>query len=244
MRSRIFLFLCFLFTSQVFTICQAQQGSLLFDGVDDKVVVPANSAFNSASAITCEAWINATQWKAQIYQGTIVGKDGSNTSGYALRCGANGKLSFVVGGPGGWTEATCASIMQANVWTHVAGVFDNGSVKIYINGNLVGSNTTSTITASTVNLLIGESPGFAGRVFKGYLDEVRVWNVARTATEIASNMTVDLPANEHSLVAYYEFNQISRMATPNEITATLTSIGTLTNFPSNPWAAGYTPPST
>lgn len=223
---------------------QAQQGSLLFDGVDDKVVVPANAAFNSTNSITCEAWINATQWKAQIYQGTIVGKDGSNTSGYALRCGANGKLSFVIGGPGGWTEATCGSIMQANVWTHVAGVFDNGAIKIYINGNLVGTNTASTITASTVSLLIGESPGFAGRVFKGYLDEVRIWNVARSQADILANMTVDLPNNEPGLVAYYKFNQISGTSTPNEISATVNSIGTLTNFPSNPWSAGYVPPST
>lgn len=244
MKFRPSLFFLLLFSLPVYTLCNAQQGSLLFDGVDDKVVVPANAAFNSASSITCEAWINATQWKAQIYQGTIVGKDGSNTSGYALRCGANGKLSFVVGGPGGWTEATCASLMQANVWTHVAGVFDNGSVKIYINGNLVGSNTTSTITSSTVSLLIGESPGFAGRVFKGYLDEVRIWNVARTASEIAGNMVVDLPNNEPGLVAYYKFNQISGTTTPNEITTTSNSTGTLTNFPANPWAAGYTPPST
>lgn len=222
----------------------AQQGSLLFDGVDDKVVVPANTLFNSSNSITCEAWINATQWKAQIYQGTIVGKDGSNTSGYALRCGSNGKLSFVIGGPGGWTEATCASLMQANVWTHVAGVFDNGTIKIYINGNLVGTNTATTITASTVSLLIGESPGFAGRVFKGYLDEVRIWNVARSQADIAANMTVDLPNNEPGLVAYYKFNQISGTTTPNEITTTPNSIGTLTNFPANPWAAGYMPPST
>ncbi len=222
----------------------AQQGSLLFDGVDDKVLVPASAAFNSANSITCEAWLNATQWKAQIYQGTIVGKDGSNTSGYALRCGANGKLSFVIGGPGGWTEATCGSVMQANVWTHVAGVFDNGSIKIYINGNLVGTNTASSITASTVGLIIGESPGFAGRVFKGYLDEVRVWNTARSQSEIAANMTVDLPNNEPGLVAYYKFNQISGTTTPNEISATLNSTGTLTNFPANPWSTGYVPPST
>jgi archaellum component FlaG (FlaF/FlaG flagellin family) len=222
----------------------AQQGSLRFDGVDDKVIVPANAAFNSANSITCEAWINATQWKAQIYQGTIVGKDGSNTSGYALRCGANGKLSFVIGGPGGWTEATCGSVMQANVWTHVAGVFDNGSIKIYINGNLVGTNTATTITASTSGLLIGESPGFAGRVFNGYIDEVRVWNTARSQSDIAANITVDLPNNEPGLVAYYKFNQISGTTTPNEITSTLNSVGTLTNFPANPWSTGYMPPST
>ena len=34
--------------------------------------------------------------------------------------------------------------MQANVWTHVAGVFDSGTIKIYINGNLVGTNTLAT----------------------------------------------------------------------------------------------------
>lgn len=237
-------FLLFVFSVFINQRVLAQQGSLLFDGVDDKVVVPANAAFNSASSITCEAWINATQWKAQIYQGTIVGKDGSNTSGYALRCGSNGQLSFVIGGPGGWTEASSGSIMQANVWTHVAGVFDNGTIKIYVNGNLVGTNTATSITASTINLLIGESPGFAGRVFKGYLDEVRIWNVARSQSEIAANMAVDLPNNEPGLVAYYKFNQISGTTTPNEITATANSVGTLTNFPANPWAAGYLPPST
>ena len=111
----------------------AQQNSLLFDGVDDKVTVPANALFNSANTLTVEAWINATQWKSQSFQGTIIGKDGTNQSGYVLRCGANGKLSFTVGNGGGvWTEVLSASLMQTNLWYHVAGVFDNGTMYIYI----------------------------------------------------------------------------------------------------------------
>ena len=81
----------------VSTRCAAQQNSLLFDGVDDKVTVPSNTLFNSANTLTLEAWINATQWKPQVYQGTIIGMDGTNQTGFVLRSGANGKISFNVG---------------------------------------------------------------------------------------------------------------------------------------------------
>ena len=222
------------------TATVAQQNSLLFDGVDDKVTVPANALFNSANTLTLEAWINATQWKSQVFQGTIIGKDATNQSGYVLRCGANGKLSFTVGNGGGtWTEVSSTSIMQTNIWYHVAGVFDNGTMSIYINGVLAGSTTSNSIAASTVGLQVGESTGYPGRVFQGYIDEVRIWNVARTQTQIIDNDTVDLPNNEPGLVAYYKFNQVSGTTTPNEIAATTNSLGTLVNFPVNPWGPGY-----
>ncbi len=218
----------------------AQQNSLLFDGVDDRVTVPLNSAFNSANTLTLEAWINATQWKSQVHQGTIIGRDASNQTGYVLRCGANGKISFNVGNGGGiWTEVVSPAIMQTNIWYHVAGVFDNGNMYLYIDGNLVGSTTSNPIGSATTGLYIGDSPGYPGRVFAGYIDEVRVWNVARSQAQIAANDTIDLPANEPGLVAYYKFNQVSGTTTPNEITATTNSTGTLVNFPANPWGPGY-----
>ena len=224
----------------VLTHCTAQQNSLLFDGVDDKVTVPVNAAFNSANTLTLEAWINATAWKPQVYQGTIIGKDATNQSGYVLRCGANGLVSFNVGNSGGvWTEVTSTILMQANIWNHVAGVFDNGTMTIYINGNFAGSTTSNPIAASALGLVIGDSPGYPGRVFNGLIDEVRVWNVARTLAQIQYNDTVDLPNNEPGLVGYYKFNQVTGITTPNEISATTNSLGTLVNFPANPWGPGY-----
>ena len=217
----------------------AQQNSLLFDGINDKVTVPATAAFNSANTLTLEAWINASQWKSQAYQGTIIGKDATNQSGYVLRCGANGKLSFTVGIGSGWTEVLSASIMQTNRWYHVAGVFDNGTMSIYINDSLVGTTTSAPIVTSVTGIDIGESTGYGGRVFQGLIDEVRIWNVARTQAQITANDTVDLPNNEPGLVAYYKFNQISGTTTPNEITSTTNSLGTLVNFPTNPWGPGY-----
>ena len=218
----------------------AQQNSLLFDGVDDKVTVPVNALFNSANTLTLEAWINASQWKPQVYQGTIIGKDATNQSGYVLRCGANGKLSFNVGNSGGvWTEVQSTILMQANIWNHVAGVFDNGTMSIYINGNFAGSTTSNPIATSALGLVIGDTPGYPGRVFNGLIDEVRIWNVARTQAQIQANDTVDLPNNEPGLVGYYKFNQVTGITTPNEITATTNSLGTLVNFPANPWGPGY-----
>jgi len=236
-KNYILLFLFFI-PSAVF----AQQSSLLFDGVDDKVVIPDNPVFNPATALTVEAWINATQWKVQSHQGTIVGKDQSNTAGYVLRCGDNGKLSFTVGSGGSWVEVKSAAVMQSNTWCHVAGVLDNGTLTIYINGSPVASGASGPITVSTTDLQIGESTGFPGRVFQGYIDEVRIWNVARTQQEIMDNDTIDLPSTEPGLVAYYKFNQVSGTTTPNEITTTPNSTGTLVNFPMNPWGQGYTLP--
>lgn len=221
---------------------KAQNHALVFDGVDDKVVVNNNAGFNSTTSLTVEAWIYANSWKAQQWQGTIVGHDGTNNSGYALRCGANGKLSFVVG-DGGWSEVASGPVMQAQTWNHVAGVINNGKIYIYINGAVADSaSLANTPIAGTGNLLIGESPGYSGRVFDGAIDEVRIWNVARTAAEISANKAVNLPVNEPGLIGYYQFNQISGTTTPNSI-ATSNTLGTLVNFGSNPWVAGYVEPS-
>ena len=43
--------------------------------------------------------------------------------------------------------------------------------------------------------------------YYGYIDEVRIWNVARTETEIASNMyNLPNPTTQSGLLAYYQFN--------------------------------------
>jgi len=43
--------------------------------------------------------------------------------------------------------------------------------------------------------------------FNGQIDEFRVWNVARTQTQIQSNLHKTLVGNEANLVAYYNFDQ-------------------------------------
>jgi hypothetical protein len=41
------------------------------------------------------------------------------------------------------------------------------------------------------------------------MDEVRIWNVARTQPQIAANRSLTIPGNSAGLVAYYQFNESS-----------------------------------
>jgi hypothetical protein len=45
------------------------------------------------------------------------------------------------------------------------------------------------------------------RPFDGGIDEVRIWNIGRSAIEIQNNMNIELEGNEYGLVSYYNFNQ-------------------------------------
>jgi hypothetical protein len=96
----------------------------------------------------------------------------------------------------------------------VAVTYDGNSMKIYIDGVLSAQNNiTLTIgNANNSNLLIGESPGFPGRVFNGKIDEVRVWNVARAQTQIQSTMNTILTEEYYSspysgLVGYWRLDE-------------------------------------
>jgi hypothetical protein len=80
-------------------------------------------------------------------------------------------------------------------------------MNLYLNGTaVVTPNTFVSSVANNSFLQIGNFDlgdyGFAGSI-----DEVRIWNVARTATQISSNMGNSFPTPSPNLVANYRFNQ-------------------------------------
>ncbi len=190
--------------------------ALQFDGTDDLLDCGNGSSLQIAgNKITLEALINVTEFKSQPFAGSVIVKDqGSNSTGYMIRCGGNGIINFNIGN-GSWHEINSpANSIQLNQWQHVAVTYDGTSMKIYIDGNLVAQNNISfTIgNANNSNLFVGESPAFPGRVFNGKIDEVRIWNVARTQSEIQSTMTVVLSPEYYSspdsgLVGYWRLDE-------------------------------------
>jgi hypothetical protein len=93
----------------------------------------------------------------------------------------------------------------------VAAVFTNpgNNVALYVDGVLdtQGSLTVAANTASNGNnVMIGRRVDGVN-YFTGSIDEVRIWNSARTATQIQANMNNELCGNSNTnLVAYYKFN--------------------------------------
>jgi hypothetical protein len=183
--------------------------ALNFDGTDDYVDCGNNTSVQiTGTAFTLEAWIKADTWASEVWNGTIICKESPGT-GYFLRCGDEGLLNVGFGdGSNGHETTTSTGLMVANRWYHIAGIYDGTTLKLYINGAEVASeNYTQSVGNNGENLLIGQSPYFSGRFFDGTIDEVRVWNIARTQTEIHDNMYNELNGDETGLVAYYSFDQ-------------------------------------
>ena len=100
--------------------------------------------------------------------------------------------------------------VELNQWTHIAGTYDGESIKIFMNGELIESKTTSgeIIWDFTNTILhIGAFKDFnENLIFDGQIDEVRIWSVARTNAEIQESKSQKLFGNERGLVAYYNFD--------------------------------------
>ncbi len=219
-----------------------QNNGLRFDGTEESVTISNKAAINISDTYTIEAWIFADNWSSQSWQGSIFANDlGTPLTGFAFRCGDNGKLSFVMSVDNRWNEIISPSLMNTKQWHHTAAVVDNGTMSLYIDGLQVASGSYSgTVTPSDGNFTIGESTGFSGRVFNGVLDEIRIWNTARTASQIADNKTTNFTGTEDGLVAYFPMNDESGNTVTNLVDAACN--GLTVNMDDSNWVDGYTLP--
>ena len=79
-------------------------------------------------------------------------------------------------------------------WTHFAVVKSASGAFFYTNGVLVASIDSIANPAAT-EFRIGRQYGNNGEYWSGHIDDVRVWNSARTASDIRRTMTVPLVGN-------------------------------------------------
>lgn len=103
--------------------------------------------------------------------------------------------------------------IEIGKWYHVAGVWSNAQVSLFVNGRLMGlANTEATLHQATGHLpTIGaycNGLGEREKFFKGIIDEVRIWNSARTQEQIQETMNQPLENPEllENLVGYWNFD--------------------------------------
>ena len=213
---------------------QFSANALQFDGVDDVVNIPDNNTLDITSAITLEAWVYAT--KNSGIQNVISKSSSSVNNGYIFPRTDNGWTNVVmylhIGG--GWRTLS-APYPSLNAWHHLAATYDGVTMRLYIDGVQAATMAqTGTITTNANVLALGNQTGF-GEYFGGKADEFRIWNVARTQTQIQAGMNGELdPATQTGLVSYYTANQGIAAGTNTgivtEIDQTGNNNGTLANF--------------
>ena len=179
-----------------------------FDGSNDRVTI-ANTAALNPSQLTVECWVNFAQLASGNNWEWIVGKGPNTTTGNYLLAqgGSSGNFMFELTPYTSNWSVTGGSNLQADRWYHVAGTYDGQTIKIYIDGVLQGSKTVGTVVlGTTASLYLGSNNG-SQNYLNGSLDEVRLWNCARSQDEIRAIMQTHLNGNETGLVAYWDFNE-------------------------------------
>ena len=160
-----------------------------FDGVGDHIA--ANVALVSAYPFTFSAWIN----QPVLDTGAIFSiTDLSDNDLYTYMGTTNGGLFQAVLRENGQTEKTTTSdsaVITADTWHHVAIVFTNATTRtLYVDGSVVASTGTDSITFDTnIDLWALGAYVTSGGVISpmaGKIDDVMIFNVAKSAAEIKS----------------------------------------------------------
>jgi PKD repeat protein len=201
--------------------------AIQFDGVNDFVNVPDSPSLRITGPITIEAWIRRSITGVQH---SIVEKYGcSGLGGYVLRVTATDKLMFGTRDDcNTGTSGIGGTSLLANTWYHVAGLWDGTQIRLYVNGVLDGLTVTSrNPKAGTTPLRIGARGNDVASPFAGLIDEVRLWNVARTVSNLQTNMNRRLAGTETNLAAYWRFDEgldlTAADSSPNGNTGALTN---------------------
>jgi len=212
-----------------------------FNGTDDYVSVADDNDLDPTTTGTIEAWINITQYQTNA---GVIHKGVNNTltdAAYSLYMdGTTGNQVRFSIYDGGTSTISGTTNLSLNTWYHIAGTWDTSNTRmtLYINGIQEGTATPSTAARNSTGALnIGVRPsGGTSNYFDGKIDEVRVWKVERSQTDIREYMCRKLAGSETGLGGYWRFDQESTSTTCPDYDFGTKNDGTMNGTMSTPSA--------
>jgi hypothetical protein len=194
---------------------QFDHNALAFDGGDDYLHIPAKTDYDFSTG-TIEFIARPRSFSAGINH-CILGlrSDGGRLSVHMT--------ATALGIWNGSVYETKAYSFTPGTWYHIALVANAGVITPYVNGVAAATPYTAGMgTATGHPLMIGKVKGTVADMepFPGDVDEVRIWNTARTSTQINTYKDVTLLGNEAGLVGLFSFDQ----GNPTNNNAALTNV--------------------
>ena len=179
----------------------ARNKVLSLDGDGDYVEVFDNDSLDLTNTLTLEAWVLPYREFA-----SIIAK-GDTVESYGLWVWHDFCVAFRYNYPEGGVLASTTG--KGNVWSHFAVSWNGQIVRFFLDGELIEEKEFSdTLILNNENLFIGANFPGGNEYLKGFIDEIRIWNVARTQEEIQDNMDKPLenPESDPNLVGYWNFD--------------------------------------
>ena len=179
--------------------------ALQFNGTNGYAALSNTNVLNFNGSFTVEAWVKTSttnlshNWEAIVTKGDTAWRlhryNGTHVASFGTAGLSNGDLFGV-------------TPIDDRQWHHVAGVYDGSNKYLFVDGALEASNSvTGTLGQDSYPVYIGENAQATNRVWEGAIDEVRIWNVARSQMQVQTNMHRNLTGNETGLVAYYRLDE-------------------------------------
>jgi gliding motility-associated-like protein len=188
----------------------ATNNALYFNGIRDFVQLSTSPIKDKATEFTIEAWIKPddSNWNSgyhAIFGAIQTGANNQRSPSFYLLDGRVHIDSYEDITLKRFDILTDDALILKNVWSHIALVKTGTTYSVYVNGILV----VTAPAPAKVNVATGSiyTFGVVDNYFAGLIDEARFWTTARSASEIATNMNINLTGTEPGLVDYYTFNQ-------------------------------------
>ncbi len=190
----------------------ADPGSPISNRNNGQIQIPDSPSLSSAS-VTAEGWFNFEDPKGALYDQLLskqLSAVGSSIPSWGLEY-YYGTLRANVGKPEQSTSlatVTAPAPIEFNKWTHIALTFDDSSkqLTLYVNGKNVGSAISPESIGYNALPLVSGSNYIT-------LSRVKVWNTARSESEIAALALADIPSNTPGLVLDLKFQESKDVST-------------------------------
>ncbi len=178
---------------------------LTFDGTNDFIQMPTFTQLSGNQPRTIEMWAKVDGFTGE--GGLFTFGNTNNLEDFSLR---------VNGSTNNWRMQHWSADYDFNTntlnsgagllgqWAHYAVTYNGTQVCIYINGSLINC----TARALSTNLINSFLARWRNGYLNGQIDEVRIWNYARSVGEISTNLC--LPISQCAtagLIAYYDFEE-------------------------------------
>ena len=226
----------------------AGTSGLYFDGISDQIAL-GDAAELKLSTFTLETWFRRETKGIATTTGTggviaipLVAKGRNQADNSTLDTNwflgirdSDGVLCADFEGAGGVNVPVAGiTAVPYDVWQHAAATFDGTNWQLYLNGNLEATRNAGGLKPRADSIQHASiatamnSNGLGEGAFGGFMDEVRIWNLARTEAEIRQTINSEI-SSASGLVARWAFAE----ATGTTVTSTC-SAATVGTFGGSP----------
>ena len=182
--------------------------ALVFNGTNG--LVSSTVAVSNPQTFTLSLWFKTDSSQGGILVGFSNSQRGlGSLYDRKIFMNASGQINFYTFAGGSQIIVSSASYND-NLWHHAAATISAaGGMRLYVDGRLVSANSSFN-QALTYNgwWRVGwDGNPASDHAFKGKIDEVQVWNIARSSTNIVDTMHTSLVGNEPGLAVYWRFDE-------------------------------------